>query len=172
VKEKGLGDLLAALSNHPLRDHFHLTAVGDGPFLDSLRSQVAQSGLRETVTLAGRVGDDELAALWRGADLFVDPEWSQPAFGLVTLEAMGWGLPVLGTSTGATPEIATPECAVLVPPGRPDALGAALSELAGDPLRLRAMGATGRTRAETFTVDRMVTQTAAVYREPRASGFS
>jgi glycosyltransferase involved in cell wall biosynthesis len=154
---RGIEDLLEALDDPALRDRFDVTVVGDGP---------ARRGLDRRAPdwhFAGRVDDEELAQHWRRADLFVNPEWSQPAFGLVTLEALSWGLPILGTQAGATPEIVTPETGWLVAPCRPEALREVLAQIAADPAMLRRRAAPARQRAEEFTVERMVEGTLSTY---------
>ena len=85
----------------------------------------------------GRVPDqfDELAE-W---DLFVLPT-RREAFGLVLIEAMGMGLPVVATRIDGPREIVTPETGLLIDAEDPEALAAAILELAGDPDRRKAMG--------------------------------
>jgi glycosyltransferase involved in cell wall biosynthesis len=160
---RGLEDLLLALARGANREHFHLTIAGDGPDRCRLEAMARALGLSEAVSLAGRVDEDTLRSLWREADLFVNPEWSQPAFGLVSVEAMGQGLPVMGTPTGATPEIVTPQTGWLVPPRAVDLLAGGLEALAANPGELRVRSAACRRRAEEFTVERMVQGTAASY---------
>jgi glycosyltransferase involved in cell wall biosynthesis len=71
----------------------------------------------------------------------------QEPFGLAYLDAMACGLPCVGTRIEAVPEIVREgETGLLVPPGDPVALAAALERLLGDPTRARAMGAHGRAR--------------------------
>lgn len=160
---RGLADLLEALARLRERGRFHLTVVGDGPDRRRIECLIGSQGLGGQVTLTGRVDDETLAGLWRRADLFVNPEWSQPAFGLVSLEALAWGVPVLGTRTGATPEIVTPATGWLVPPRQPDALAEVLAEISGDPARLRAKASACRARAAEFPVERMVQGTVDAY---------
>ncbi|MBN1475617.1 glycosyltransferase family 4 protein [Candidatus Sumerlaeota bacterium] len=162
---RGLGDLLEALAGLPDPGRCHLTVVGGGPHLRAISRTAERLGLGAVVDLRGRVDDETLAGCWGEADLFVNPEWSQPAFGLVSLEALGQGLPVLGTRTGATPEIVTAEVGWLVEPRRPEALRERLAHLAANPGEISARREACRRRAEEFTVEAMVRGTERVYRK-------
>jgi glycosyltransferase involved in cell wall biosynthesis len=92
------------------------------------------------VQWVGRVGGDELADLYRSASVFVLPSLFEP-WGHVFLEAMGHGLPCIGTSCCAMPEIIDDGVTGrLVAPGEPEPLAAALIALLADPAKASAMG--------------------------------
>ena len=98
------------------------------------------------------------------ADVFVHPaRWE--GFGLVLLEAMLAGLPVVASEVSSVPEIvADGETGLLVPPGEPDALARAVTAVLADAARRAALGEAGRTRAhERFSVARMAERTLEVY---------
>lgn len=78
---------------------------GQGPERDKLQAIIAQCALENHVRLAGFIPDELLAAHYQAADLFVLPTISLEGFGLVTVEALACGTPVLGTPIGATPSI-------------------------------------------------------------------
>jgi len=79
--------------------------VGQGELRAHLEAQVAALGLGDRVHFAGFVPDDLLPLYYQAADLFVLPTRSLEGFGLITLEALSCGLPVVGTPVGATPEL-------------------------------------------------------------------
>ena len=111
----------------------------------------------------GRVPDqfDELAE-W---DLFVLPT-RREAFWLVLIEAMGMGLPVVATRIDGPREIVTPETGLLIDAEDPEALAAAILELAGDPDRRKAMGAAGRARVQRdFTLEKQAEAVHSAYLE-------
>lgn len=118
----------------------------------------------QEIIFTGRVGDDEVAAMFRRSDLFVFPTLAD-TFPLVVLEAMSHGLPVLATRVGGIPHQVDAQCGVLVEPGDPGALAAALDDLAVDGDRLGRMGAAARARVTAeFSWDRAAEQALEGYR--------
>jgi glycosyltransferase involved in cell wall biosynthesis len=106
----------------------------------------------------GRVSDDELAALYRGARCLVYPSLYE-GFGLPVLEAMSCGTPVVTSSGGATEEVGD-GAAVLVDPHDPAAIAAGIEDALARPDELRAKGLE---RATAFSWDRVARETRAVY---------
>ncbi len=100
----------------------------------------------ERVTFLGPIATEELPGLFAQSTVFALPTLQEP-FGLAFLDAMACGVPCVGTRIEAVPEIIRDgETGLLVPPGDPAALAAALERLLCDPARARAMGARGRAR--------------------------
>lgn len=97
---------------------------GKGPEYERLSRLIRTLGLEPCVRLLGFIPDDQLAAYYQAADLFVLPTLALEGFGLVTAEALACGTPVLGTPVGATPELLLPLDPRLVAPS-PDAPGLA-----------------------------------------------
>ena len=104
--------------------------VGEGISEVLLRDQVESSDLKDTVFFVGRVTDDQLPKYYQAADLFVLPTLYE-GFGIVYLEAMASGLPILSTKVGAVPEVIG-EAGVLIEPRRPEILAREILRLAGD----------------------------------------
>ena len=119
--------------------------------------------LGERVRTIGRVGDDHLRGLYRGADLFALPSRHE-GFGIPVLEAMAQGTPVVCADIPALRELAA-GAARLVPPDDPDSWAAALDEVLHDEDARAALAAAGRRRASEFSWERCATETRAVYRE-------
>lgn len=132
-----------------MRPEARLVVVGPNP---------ARVGRRDPgVEWLGEVRDRaRLGDLYRGAHVFVMPSLCEP-FGLAFLEAMAHGLPCIGTTVDAMPEIIEHgRTGFLVPRGDAGALASAILRLLGDPARAREMGLLGRERARTaFTWDTM-----------------
>ena len=120
-----------------------LRIVGDGPELPRIRSLVRSLRLDDAVTLVGSVeGVEEIRAEFARADVFCLPS-RQEGFGIVFLEAMAAGLPIVAADCGATPETAPHgEVSLLVGPDDVEGLATALVRLLND-ADLRARLATG-----------------------------
>ena len=165
VPYKGLDVLLRALPGLPLR----VVIVGDGPCRASLEALTQALGVADRVTFAGQVSDEARFEEYRRADLFVLPSVSrQEAFGMVQIEAMLSGLPVVSTAlpTGVPWVNQDGHTGRVVPPGDPAALRSALAALAASPDLRRELGAKARARAmATFTAERMCDGAYAVYRD-------
>lgn len=145
-ERKGMGRLLEAIAREPARAVVdRLLIVGDGPLGDSLRAQAAHLGIAERVIWQARSTD--LPALYNAADVFAllsDHE----AFGLVALEAMACGCPVVVSDGSAFPEFVPATAGLLVDPTAPDSVAAHLAALLSDPQRARAMGRDARAHVE------------------------
>jgi glycosyltransferase involved in cell wall biosynthesis len=118
------------------------------------------------VTLAGRLPQPEVDRWLQTADVFVAPSRYE-SFGLIFLEAMRWGTPVIGTTAGGIPEVVEDgRSGLLVRPEAPVELATAIAQLLADPGRRAALGAEGRRRAEQhFSVERMTHRVAQLYGE-------
>ncbi|MGE5278411.1 MAG: glycosyltransferase family 4 protein [Acidobacteriota bacterium] len=127
-----------------------LRVVGTGPELPALERLAGELGLRDRAAFLGHVPFERLAEEYRGADVFCLPSL-QEGFGIVFLEAMAAGLPVVACRAAAVPEVvADGECGILVPPGDVRALASALDRLLGDGALRRRLGAAGRRRAARY----------------------
>jgi glycosyltransferase involved in cell wall biosynthesis len=139
-----------------------LAIAGAGSLRDELDAQIERLGLGGSVTLLGRYGDVD--GLLRDSDAFVHTaRWE--GFGLVLLEAMRAGLPVVATRVGAIPEVVQDGVTgTLVPPDDPRCLADAVLELVRNPSRARELGRAGFARLQThFSPDAMARGVAAVY---------
>ena len=122
--------------------------------------------LGDRVRTIGRVGDDHLRGLYRGADVFVLPSRHE-GFGIPVLEAMAQGTPVIASGIAALREVAG-DAARLVTGDDPDAWAGALDELMHDRDLHADLAVAGRRRAELFSWERCANETVAVYREALA----
>lgn len=160
-QREAIGALPHVLASHP---GARLLLVGAEDehhpgFADGLRERAAALGVARAVVLAGR--REDALSLLAGSDVVLVPTVRAGArgregFGLVAVEAMSLGVPVVASDDGALPEVLGP-CGVLVAPGDVAALGRAVTELLGDAPRRALLGACGQRRAaEAFTVAGMV----------------
>jgi L-malate glycosyltransferase len=160
---KRVGDVLAVFAAIRAERPARLRLVGDGPDRAGLEAQVAARGLSADVEFLGEQID--LPAVLRGADLFLLPSETE-SFGLVALEAMACGLPVVASAVGGLPEVvADGETGFLCPMGDVGAMAAAARRLLDDaPARAR-FGAAARRRAESeFRLDPAVDRYVDIYR--------
>ncbi|MCE4558047.1 glycosyltransferase [Roseateles cellulosilyticus] len=142
---------------------------GGGELLSAHQRKVQELGLAKRVIFTGRLSDLDVAAHMAEACVFCLPSTNRAeAFGMVLLEAMLAGLPIVATQiTGSgVPWVNTHgETGLNVAASDPQELAAALRQLVADPTLARRMGAAGRQRFESrFTADRMVEETIEVYR--------
>ena len=123
---------------------------------------------RAAVELLGPLGDEDKAALLRSADVYVAPHTGGESFGIVLVEAMSAGAPVVASDLGAFRRVLDDGAlGVLVPPGNPGALASALVRLLGDPAeRSRLSGAASRA-VRRYDWDRVAGQVLAVYETVR-----
>ena len=145
----------------------HVLIAGSGPLLARNAAEVRRSGVGDRVTLLGRITDDELAAYYHACDVFCMPSVERSeAFGLVQLEAMACGKPVVccDLGNGVTFVNRHGETGLVVAPRDPGALARAIERLVRDPKLSTSLGEAGRRRARCdFPVQRMVEQHLALY---------
>lgn len=128
-----------------------LTIAGDGEQRAELESLVKRLGLAHRVHFLGRVGSSDLLRCYREADVFCLPSCApSEAFGLVMVEAMGAGLPVVSTDlpTGVRAVNVHGETGLVVAPADAEALAGAIRSLQASEGRRRQMGINGRRRAQ------------------------
>lgn len=141
---------------------------GGGELLGTLRENVAAAGLSDRVHLLGRVKDAELPAYYEACDLFCLPSLMRSeAFGLVMLEAMSFGRPVVATNifgSGVPWVNVHGETGLNAKPGDAASLAATLRQVLDDPALARRLGDGGRRRYEThFTIEKMTDALLGVY---------
>ncbi len=132
MRRKGLHTLLEALRRLP-PSSFVLDVIGslnvEPEYAEAIRRRVAANGLSSIVRFHGALDNEELAAQMKQAHILVVPS-SYEGFGIVYLEGMGFGLPAVGTSAGAAPEvIENGKTGFLIPPEDSSALAARLIDL-------------------------------------------
>lgn len=142
--KKGLDVLLQAMALVRARGvDLHLVLLGDGPLRPELEAQAQQLCISDLVRFAGFQDLPEVRHQLQRCRLFVLPSRSEP-FGIVILEAMTYGKPVIATSVGGIPEFVTHrENGLLVPPDQPQLLADAICTLSGDPALQEALGRAG-----------------------------
>ncbi len=172
IPVKGHLVLLRALAQARTRvPNLVLDIAGAGPLEPALRAYARELGLGEAVRFLGFVSPVQVAI--EDAAVVVVPSLGE-GFGMVALEAMERGRPVIASAVGGLPEIvAHGETGLVVSPGDAEELAEAMVALAGDPSRAAAMGEAGRRRAlESFTQERSTTGIEKLYTRELASASS
>jgi glycosyltransferase involved in cell wall biosynthesis len=163
VPYKGVSVLLDAVAG------LDVTTViaGDGPLSAALRAQASRLPLPRRVVFTGEIDETELLALYHACDMFVLPSVTRAeAFGMVQLEAMGCGKPVISTDlpSGVPWVNQHGESGLVVPPGDAAALRGAIETLACDDALRARLGTGARLRVEReFTAARMAERTLSLY---------
>jgi glycosyltransferase involved in cell wall biosynthesis/phosphoheptose isomerase len=170
VQRKGVGNVISALPRLPDAE----LVVAGGPHRDELMRDpgarrllrvAEEEGVAERIDLRGQVGRDELPALLRSADAVVCAPWYEP-FGMVALEAMACGVPVVASAVGGLVDTVVHDVTgTHVPPRDPERLADALRSLLADPERRRRYGAAGVDRVRRlYDWERVGALTLDVYR--------
>ena len=169
VPRKGFDTIIRALAAVP--DAELLIAGGPAPDrLDEdpeayrLRVLARRLGVADRVRLLGAVPRGDVPALLRSADIVACAPVYEP-FGIVPLEAMACGVPIVATAVGGIVDtVVDGATGMLVPPRRPDTLSTALRQLLAEPFWREAYGTAGVDRARSrYSWDRVATDTLAVY---------
>ena len=157
-RRKGLRVLLRAAERLPAGTRVDLIGVS-AEQLVALWGGSAPAG----VVAHGRVDDAARDRLLAGADVLAVPSLRSESFGIVLLEGMAAGLPVVASKVGGYPDLLPPEAGCLVPPGDVDALAGALRSLLGDAAVRERMGAAGRRHAASYDWSTVAASVVEVY---------
>jgi D-inositol-3-phosphate glycosyltransferase len=168
VARKGIGNLISALAAVPGCE----LVVAGGPPPEVLeadpeyrrfRALALAEGVADRVRFLGGLDQARVPELLRSADVVACIPWYEP-FGMVAVEAMACGVPVLASAVGGLVDtVVDGVTGVHVPPRRPDEAARALRELLDRPRQRAAMGAAGLERARRYDWDRIAAATLAVY---------
>jgi glycosyltransferase involved in cell wall biosynthesis len=171
VERKGVHLLLDALATMPAGERPVLRVVGDGPERASLEERAARLGLVDSVRFDGFVSTEALKAAFAQCDAFVlpaviDAKGDTEGLGVVLLEAMVNGKPVIASAAGGIVDIVRDgRNGFLVPPGDAPALADAVRACIADPERARRMGMQGREDVEAgFSWPVIADRLAGIYR--------
>jgi phosphatidylinositol alpha-mannosyltransferase len=170
---KGLDVLLGSLGH--LGDDVRIWVAGEGPATEELQARHPDP----RVEWLGRIDDVERDRRLRAASVFCAPSLGGESFGVILLEAMAAGVPVVASgipgytkvARAPAPDGSVPDepCAVLVEPGDPVALGRALAEVLADDGRREALRRSGRERAAPFDLERLTDAYVELYDEVLAT---
>jgi D-inositol-3-phosphate glycosyltransferase len=176
VERKGVDDAVRALASLP---NTELRVAGgparqqldDDPEVQRLRRVALRAGVADRVVFLGRVSRAAMPTVIRSADVVVATPWYEP-FGIVPLEAMACGRPIVASAVGGILDsVVDGVTGLLVPPKDPRILGQRLRELLDDPQRRADMGVAGAMRSRLlYGWDRIAASTARVYQAVTEGG--
>jgi glycosyltransferase involved in cell wall biosynthesis len=168
VPQKGFDVLLQAFAKANPDSH-DLLLAGDGPNRAELEALTKQLGLNGKVHFLGRVDHDQAVRLFTGCAFFILPSRHEP-MGIVNLEAMAAGKPVIATHVGGVPELViNGETGLLIPGDNVPALATAITQLTTDGDMRHRFGENGRRRAQQFSWLALADQYEEVYRQAIAA---
>jgi glycosyltransferase involved in cell wall biosynthesis len=167
VNRMGIDRLIQAMPG-VTRSHQNvlLCIAGDGPLRQQLKDMIEERGLAGYVRLLGRVSNEELVSWYQAADMSIVPTLTLEGFGLVSVEALACGTPVLGTPYGGTREILpklSPE--LLFADSSPEAMEAKLLSVLSGELQLPARESCTRHVMQLYTWDRVADSVTQVFEQ-------
>jgi rhamnosyl/mannosyltransferase len=144
-----------------------LLIIGDGPLLEKLRSLARELDVADKVVLAGEIQNEQVVPYYHAAKVFALASIARSeAFGIVQIEAMAAGLPVVNTrlDSGVPFVSLDQQTGLTVPPADPDSLAAAINRLLDDEALRRSFGRAAALRAQQeFSLESMTSRTLALY---------
>jgi glycosyltransferase involved in cell wall biosynthesis len=171
VEKKGVADLLTAITclSKDVVERIELWIIGHGTEFDRLTVMAVEYGIKDKVVFYGRLPNEQLPDFYAAADIFIAPsiidaDGDTEGQGVIFLEAMASGIPVIGTRTGGVAEmIDHGNTGLLVAPNHVDQLAAAIERLIADePFRAK-LGEAGQRVAECHDWQLLATKFIALY---------
>ena len=171
IERKGIRYLIEAAKYLP-RDQFEIRIVGVGDLTEELKKLASESATPNSaeIIFTGKLSPEALANEYRTANVFtlpaiVDSKGDTEGLGVVLIEAMELGLPIVASNVGGIPDVVVNGVSgILVPEKDPEALASAYKRLAAEPELVKQLLAGSRKRiAECFTWDGIIERQIAVY---------
>lgn len=167
VYYKGISVLLEAIEK--VAGKVKLTVIGAGALEEELKKACRENGMEDRVEFLGKVSDQKLRQCYEKTDLFVLPSTERSeTFGLVQLEAMAYGIPVINTNLkSGVPEVSLhKKTGLTVEPGSASQLAAAIRWILAHPQQRLELGMQARKRVEeNFTEEVMMNRVLGIYKE-------
>ena len=145
IKRKNAASLISA--KKIAKSDYYLVIVGDGPLSDDLKKQVEEENVSDVIFTGAR---DDVEKIIPSADLLVLPSFSE-SFGLVLIEALACGKPVIGSNVGGITEIITDDVGLLVNPNQVSSISEAIDKLVNDKDLRQKLSSNARNRAKDFS---------------------
>lgn len=161
--QKAFDVLIEAFALSGAAQSHDLLIAGDGPEKERLASLIKETNQQESIKLIGRADRGQVASLLHGCEFFVVPSPAEP-FGIVVIEAMAAGAPVIAIDNAGPKEIITHGTnGLLVGRCEPEPLAAAMQQLINAPYLRRRLATAGKSRAADFSWPKITAQYEAAY---------
>ena len=145
IKRKNVDSLLEA--KKVAKSDYYLVIVGDGPLFKKLNKKVDEDNIRDVIFTGSR---DDVEDIIPGCDVLVLPSFSE-SFGLVLIEALACGKPVIGSDVGGISEIINDDVGLLVNPKKVSSIAKAIDKIINDDSLRLALSMNARNRARDFS---------------------
>jgi glycosyltransferase involved in cell wall biosynthesis len=145
IKRKNVDSLLEA--KKVAKSDYYLVIVGDGPLFKKLNKKVDEDNIRDVIFTGSR---DDVEDIIPGCDVLVLPSFSE-SFGLVLIEALACGKPVIGSDVGGISEIINDDVGLLVNPKKVSSIAKAIDKIINDDSLRLALSMNSRNRARDFS---------------------
>jgi len=163
--EKNWDTLLRAFARvHAQRPELRLVLIGDGPARETLEALAAELGVAEHVTFTGALPFDEVPCYLKAADVFAFASVTETQ-GLVTIEAMAAGLPIIAVDGSGTRDIVENGKQGFLVENDAEALAKGIEKLLSDPQRMKRFSNNALKKANTFDVNQLGKQLISVYEQ-------
>jgi phosphatidylinositol alpha-mannosyltransferase len=165
-RRKGLRHLVAAFSRLKWQyPDLRLIVVGSGNPGEEVLGLISQHGLEDDVALVGGVLQADLPRYYQAADIFCAPNTGEESFGIILIEAMAAGKPIVASRIDGFSSVMFDGAeGLMVAPGNADDLAGALKRLIDNPLERQSLGAQGRVSVEAYRWERVAGEVEAFYR--------
>jgi len=164
--EKGLRDVINALTEVLDRHEIHLVVVGDGPDKEGASALTAELNLDENVTFTGYIEEKDTANVYLQSDILVFPTYHQEGMPMVIFHSLACGLPIITTSIRAAADWLTDEKQCLfVEPKHPKSVARAISRLISDRELANQLAEEGKTLAEKFSKEQVASEFKGIYEQ-------
>ena len=138
-----------------LPNHYTLTFIGGGAYCEEAKDLAKKNKLGNRIRFAGEMSNDDIATTLCDYDILIVPSLSE-AFGLVAIEGLASGLPVIASDVGGLAEIVNDGCGILFEPGNYEELALCIATIGKDRDLWKRLHLGSRRRAQSFSMDEMV----------------